>query len=132
MNDEINLPENEMISAQTMKYLLDRESARHERTVKRLIISYTIILLLIIGSIIYFVLTSEIESTTIDQDGQGVNIVGDSYDDEPYSNKRDSMGRYSREERKEMASRLYEAMDRTPDYHSREAIRDVAKRLDRE
>ena len=42
MNDEINLPENEMISAQTMKYLLDRESARHERTVKRLIFSYTI------------------------------------------------------------------------------------------
>jgi hypothetical protein len=52
MNDEINLLENEMISAQTMKYLLDRESARHERTVKRLIISYTMILLLIIGSII--------------------------------------------------------------------------------
>lgn len=77
MNDEINLPENEMISAQTMKYLLDRESARHERTVKRLIISYTVILLLIIGSIIYFVVTSD-------------------------------------------------------DYHSREAIRDVAKRLDRE
>lgn len=78
MNDEINLPENEMISAQTMKYLLDRESARHERTVKRLIISYTVILLLIIGSIIYFVATSDIESTTIDQDGEGVNIVGDS------------------------------------------------------
>lgn len=78
MNDEINLLENEMISAQTMKYLLDRESARHERTVKRLIISYTMILLIIIGSIIYFVVTSDIESTTIDQDGEGVNIVGDS------------------------------------------------------
>jgi hypothetical protein len=78
MNDEINLPENEMISAQAMKYLLDRENARHERIVKRLIISYTIILLLIIGSIIYFVVTSDIESTTIDQDGEGVNIVGDS------------------------------------------------------
>ena len=36
------------------------------------------ILLLIIGSIIYFVVTSDIESTTIDQDGEGVNIVGDS------------------------------------------------------
>lgn len=78
MNDEINLPENEMISSQTMKYLIDRESARHERTVKRLIFSYTVILLLIIGSIIYFVVTSDIESTTIDQDGEGVNIVGDS------------------------------------------------------
>lgn len=78
MNDEIKIPDNEMISAQTMKYLLDRESARHERTVKRLIFSYTVILLLIIGSIIYFVVTSDIESTTIDQDGEGVNIVGDS------------------------------------------------------
>jgi len=37
-----------------------------------------VILLLIIGSIIYFVVTSDIESTTIDQDGEGVNIVGDS------------------------------------------------------
>jgi len=65
-------------------------------------------------------------------DANRLHSRGDSYDDEPYSGKRDSMGRYSREERKEMANRLYEAMDRTPDYHSREAIRDVAKRLDRE
>lgn len=49
-------------------------------------------------------------------DGNRLYSRGDSYDDESYARRRDSMGRYSKEAKDEMVEKLYKAMDKTPGY----------------
>lgn len=65
-------------------------------------------------------------------DGNRLYSRSDSYDDESYARRRDSMGRYSKEAKDEMVEKLYKAMDKTQDMQSRQAIREAIKEFERD
>ena len=67
-----------MIPEETFRYILEAEAARYERTIRRLIIAFTIIILFMLTIAVLIIYNYDIDTVSVDQDGEGVNIVGDS------------------------------------------------------
>lgn len=70
------------VSEETFKYALDAQREHYATIIKRLLVVFTIIILLMIAGvvcvIIYFLNNFEMDTVEYSQDGQGVNIIGDS------------------------------------------------------
>ena len=67
-----------MIPEETFRYILEAEAARYERTIRRLIIAFTAIILFMLTIAVLIIYNYNIETTSYEQDGEGVNIIGDS------------------------------------------------------
>ena len=67
-----------MIPEETFRYILEAEAARYERTIRRLIIAFTAIILFMLTIAVMIIYNYNIETTSYEQDGEGVNIIGDS------------------------------------------------------
>ena len=67
-----------MIPEETLRYILEAEAARYERTIRRLIIAFTTIILFMLTIAVLIIYNYDIDTVSVDQDGEGVNIVGDS------------------------------------------------------
>lgn len=70
------------VSEETFKYALDAQREHYATIIKRLLVVFTIIILLMITGVvfvvIYFLNNFEMDTVEYSQDGQGVNIIGDS------------------------------------------------------
>lgn len=67
-----------MIPEETFRYALESMGARYERTIRRLIIAFTTIILFLLGIAVMIIYNYDVETTSYEQDGEGVNIIGDS------------------------------------------------------
>lgn len=70
--------EEKMIREETMRYLIEGERLSYETTLKRVVIAFSLIILTLLGIIFYIVHNSDVEMVDVEQDGEGVNIIGDS------------------------------------------------------
>lgn len=70
--------EEKMIREETMRYLIEGERLSYEKTLKRVVIAFSLIILTLLGIIFYLVYHFDVEMVDVEQDGEGVNIIGDS------------------------------------------------------
>lgn len=70
--------EEKMIREETMRYLIEGERLSYEKTLKRVVIAFSLIILVLLGIIFYIVYNFDVEMVDVEQDGEGVNIIGDS------------------------------------------------------
>ena len=67
-----------MIREETMRYLIEGERLSYENTLKRVVIAFSLIILVLLGILFYIVTSFDVEMVDVEQDGKGVNIIGDS------------------------------------------------------
>ena len=70
--------EEKMIREETMRYLIEGERLSYENTLKRVVIAFSLIILVLLGILFYIVTSFDVEMVDVEQDGKGVNIIGDS------------------------------------------------------
>lgn len=70
--------EEKMIREETMRYLIEGERLSYEKTLKRVVVAFSMIILMLLGIIFYIVYNFDVEMVDVEQDGEGVNIIGDS------------------------------------------------------
>lgn len=70
--------EEKMIREETMRYLIEGERLSYENTLKRVVVAFSLIILTLLGIIFYLVYNFDVEMVDVEQDGEGVNIIGDS------------------------------------------------------
>jgi hypothetical protein len=96
------------VSEETFKYALDAQREHYATIIKRLLVVFTIIILLMIAGVVYVVIyflnNFEMDAVEYSQDGQGVNIIGDS-NGVDYDNGTEAQNNESSDEEQEESQR---------------------------